>query len=485
MGLYEAFQPMSLPAWLISLPLVSAVVSIAIPKFGARVGFVLSGLTPLFVFLLGSKIITRGTIEVQFGGWQAPLGITLYADGLSVVMLGITAVVFGSITFYAHAYFKDHVLTNRFWPLWFFLWSALNALFLSADIFNLYVTLELLGLSAVALVAFTPSEDALSSAMRYLLVSLTGSLMYLMGVAFVYASSGTLSIKMLANIGPVSESLVIAFALMAAGLVMKSALFPMHFWLPPAHANAPAPVSAVLSALVVKASFYILIRLWVVVFQPFINPNSIQFLGVMGGGAIIWGSLQALLAPRLKLLVAYSTVAQIGYLFLVFPLSTIPQVDQLVWYGGLYFLLSHACAKSAIFLTAGTVMSVYGHDRIDDLKGIVHRMPVSMFAFGMAGISLIGLPPSGGFIAKWIYLNASLSTGQWWWGLLIVIGGLLSTAYIFRFLSRAFKYTPDVDDKRPPPRTMEWTAFFLALCAILLGIFSTGMIHLLKAGEPF
>jgi formate hydrogenlyase subunit 3/multisubunit Na+/H+ antiporter MnhD subunit len=485
MNLNDLLQPVSILSWLVSLPLLAAVFSIVMPRFGVRLGYMTAIITSVMIFCLGGEIVSHGAIEVQFGGWQAPLGITLYADGLSAVLLAITAIVFGSITFYAHAYFKDHVQAYSFWPLWFFLWSALNALFLSADIFNLYVTLELLGLSAVALVAFSQSEESLSAAMRYLLVSLTGSLIYLMGVAFIYATNGSLNLHMLAPTGTLSLSFVAAFALIVAGLAMKSALFPMHFWLPPAHANAPAPVSAVLSALVVKASFYILVRLWVLVFQPFINTSFTHFLGFLGGAAIIWGSLQALVALRLKLLVAYSTVAQVGYLFLVFPLSSMPQVDQMVWNGGLYFILSHACAKSAIFLTAGTVISVYGHDRIDDLQGIVHQLPVSMFAFAMAGVSLIGLPPSSGFIAKWIYLNASLSKGQWWWSLLIVIGSLLSAAYIFRFFSRAFKYTPKVDENLPPSRIMEWTAFFLALCSILLGLFSPSVIHFLQAGNTF
>jgi formate hydrogenlyase subunit 3/multisubunit Na+/H+ antiporter MnhD subunit len=321
--------------------------------------------------------------------------------------------------------------------------------------------------------------------MRYLLVSLTGSLMYLMGVALMYAATGTLSIAMLADAGPVWPSVATVFALMAAGLIMKSALFPMHFWLPPAHANAPAPVSAVLSALVVKASFYILVRLWLTVFEPLISPSSAQLLGVMGTVAVIWGSVQALLAERLKLLVAYSTVAQVGYLFLVFPLSVIPRVGQTAWQGGMYFIFSHACAKSAVFLAAGSVIYSYGHDRIADLHGVVRRLPVSMFAFALAGVSLIGLPPSGGFIAKWLYLNASLSGGQWWWSGLIVLGGLLSTAYIFRFFSRAFGYVPEVRENRPVPRVMEWTAFALAMGAIFLGLVAPAVMRLLAAGNPF
>jgi formate hydrogenlyase subunit 3/multisubunit Na+/H+ antiporter MnhD subunit len=366
-----------------------------------------------------------------------------------------------------------------------FLWSALNALFLSGDLFNLYVTLELLGLSGVSLVALSRTTDASQAAMRYLLVSLTGSLIYLMGVAFLYAANATLDLKLLSTVGSASSSTSTAFALMAAGLIMKSALFPTHFWLPPAHANAPAPVSAVLSALVVKASFYIMMRLWLMVFEPFINPTAVQFMGVLAAFAIIWGSVQALVTERLKLLVAYSTVAQIGYLFLIFPLSSISGTNQTAWQGGIYFILSHACAKAAVFLAAGNVIYSFGHDRINELNGIVRRLPVSMFAFALAGVSLIGLPPSGGFIAKWLLLNTALTGDQWWWGALIILGGLLSTAYIFRFFSRAFSYSPQIEEGRPAPWIMEWTAFGLALCALILGLIAPTVIRLFAVGKPF
>ena len=485
MSLSEILQPVTLPAWIVSLPLLAAVFSFVLPRIRVGAGIFTAIITPLMVVFLGREIFIHGAIQMQVGGWQSPLGIALYADGLSAAMLGITAVVIGSISFYARSYFSGVAASRYFWPLWMFLWASLNALFLSGDIFNLYVTIELLGLSAVALVALSPTADALSAAMRYLLVSLTGSLSYLMGVALLYAANGTLSIKLLAAAGLSSPSIATAFALMAAGLMMKSALFPMHFWLPPAHANAPAPVSAVLSALVVKASFYILIRLWLVIFEPFINPSAAQLMGALGAGAIIWGSVQALLAERLKLLVAYSTVAQVGYLFLVFPLSSIHQANQTAWQGGLYFVFSHACAKSAVFLAAGTVIYSFGHDRIKELHGIVRRMPVSMFAFALAGVSLIGLPPSGGFIAKWLYLNAALTGGQWWWCVLIIIGSLLATAYIFRFFSRAFSYSPEVVEERPVPWIMEWTALGLALCALILGFIAPAVTTLLDAGNPF
>jgi formate hydrogenlyase subunit 3/multisubunit Na+/H+ antiporter MnhD subunit len=455
------------------------------PKTSRWVGIFMALIIPVVVALLCVEVIDHGSLQLQVGGWQAPLGIALVADGLSAAMLAISAIVIACSTFYARSYFTAKAVSRTFWPLWMFLWAALNALFLSADIFNLYVTLELLGLSAVALVALSPTTAALSAAMRYLLVSLTGSLSYLMGVALLYAANGTLSLHLLSTIGPVSPSLTTAFALMAAGLIMKSALFPMHFWLPPAHANAPAPVSAVLSALVVKASFYILVRLWLTVFESSINPTSAQLVGMLGAAAVIWGSVQALLAKRLKLLVAYSTVAQIGYLFLIFPLGSSPQTAHTAWQGGLYFVLSHACAKAAVFLAAGNVIYAYGHDCINELHGIVRRLPVSMFAFALAGVSLIGLPPSGGFIAKWLYLNAALTSGQWWWCGLLILGGLLAGAYVFRFFSLTFGYLPEVAQGRRVPAIMEWAALGLAVCTMILGLTAPTVIRLLYAGNPF
>ena len=480
----DFLQPTTLLAWITCLPLVAAGLSVVLPKTGRRAGFVTATAIPVLVAMLSRAILSLGTVRMQIGGWQPPLGIELHADGFSAAMLGITTFIMGVITIYAAHYIRSDATSRFFWPLWFFMWGALNALFLSGDIFNLYVTLELLALSAVSLVAMSRTGEALPAAMRYLLVSLTGSLSYLMGVAMLYAANGTLNLDMLAAARSGSPAFLTAFALMAAGLIMKSALFPMHFWLPPAHASAPAPVSAVLSALVVKASFYILVRLWLVIFEPFINPATAHLIGMLGAAAIIWGSVQALLAERLKIMVAYSTVAQIGYLFLIFPLISIPNAGSSAWQGGLYFVISHACAKAAVFLAAGNVMYSFGHDRINELAGIVRRLPVSMFAFALAGVSLIGLPPSGGFVAKWLYLNAALTGGQWWWCALILLGGLLATAYVFRFFSRAFSHAEEVVPGRPVPRIMEWTAFALALSAILLGVTAPTVISLLMAGKP-
>ena len=481
------------PVWIIFLPLVTGILAFLFRRRGALLGVVTAvGLVPALAGLTW-QVLGNGPQHYDVGGWGAPLGIDLFADGLSLIMLAMTTLVGIGTTFYATGYYSangegtgkhHHQDPALFWPLWLLLWTALNGLFLSADVFNLYVTLELLGLSAVALVALAGGPSAVAAAMRYLLVSLLGSLSYLLGVALLYFAYGALSLGLLAQNMTSSPASFAAISMMTAGLAMKTALFPLHFWLPPAHANAPAPVSAVLSALVVKASFYLLLRLWFQVFINAVTPSVANLLGILGVAAILWGSAQALLAQRLKLLVAYSTVAQLGYLFLVFPLAQGTGTGFSAWSGGLYFILSHACAKGAAFLAAGTVLYGFGHDRIDELVGVTHRMPVTMFAFAIAGVSLMGLPPSGGFIAKWLLLNAALAGGQWWWAIVIVSGGLLAAAYVFRFFSRAFRHVEEISTCRRIPQSMELTALALALVSLSLGIIGTAPFEIIQISAP-
>ena len=173
----------------------------------------------------------------------------------------------------------------------------------------------------MTLVALAGKRAALTAALRYLFVSLSASLFYLLGVGLVYGQCATVDLPSLAAKAQPGPTLWVALALMTGGLIAKAALFPMHFWLPPAHANAPAPVSALLSALVVKGSFYILLRLWFEAFPALLTPAVAQLFGLLGAAAILWGSVNALFQSRLKLLIAYSTVAQLGYLFLLFPLA--------------------------------------------------------------------------------------------------------------------------------------------------------------------
>ena len=444
---------------------------------------------PLAV-LLAVTVVREGGIRYEVGGWGGPLGIDLVADGFTAVMVLITSVVGLFVTVYALGYFRHHERYRFFWPLWLFLWGSLHALFLSGDVFNLYVGLELVSMSAVALVGLTLRREALVAAMRYMLAAILGSLFYLLGVALLYGAYGSLDMATLRTVVEPGATGQAALVFITVGLVLKTALFPLHFWLPPAHANAPSPVSAVLSALVVKGSFYILVRLWVDVAGPARFPGVDEVLGVLGASAIVWGSIQALRQERLKMLVAYSTVAQIGYLFLLFPLvSGGGEAATDAWSGGIFHAVSHAFAKSAMFLSAGTVLARFGHDRIEGLGGLGRRAPLTAMAFGLAGVTMMGLPPSGGFVAKWLMIRASIESGQWWWAVVVVAGGLLAAAYVFRvvalFFGREAEGSDDSDvDAGAAPLTMDGAALVLGLGALMLGIVGQPLLDLVMVGAP-
>ncbi|CAG0898493.1 unnamed protein product, partial [Cyprideis torosa] len=235
---------------------------------------------------------------------------------------------------------------------------------------------------------------------------------------------------LLADLAKIDGTFVTAGALILVGLMVKTALFPLHFWLPPAHAAAPSPVSALLSGLVVTASAYMILRLAFTLFAPLMETPIVYLLGVLGGLAVLWGSVQALLQDRVKMVVAYSTVAQIGYVFLALPvIKSNPELRAMVWYGILYFVLCHACSKAAAFLAAGSLISFAQHDRIDSLSGAAARQPMVFMAIGLAGVNLIGLPPSGAFIGKWLMLQAMISSGNWFSVLVLIAGSLLAAGF--------------------------------------------------------
>ena len=484
------FDPL---AWLIVLPLAWAALAFLLgPGRGARLA--IAGLTGqlALVLLLAADLLDRGGRVHAVGGWGAPLGIDLAADGLTTVMLLLTQVVALALAVYARTYFSDkggvdpnahasarHMAPDDyFWPLTGFLLAGMNALYLSADLFNLYVTLELVGLAAVGLVATGGGAGQLTAALRYLLVSLAASGAYLLGIALLYGAYGTVSIATLTPLIEVRAPLAVwlAAGLMLTGLAVKTALFPFHFWLPPAHGGAAAPVSAVLSALVVKASFYLILRLWLGAFAPLATVTAAQLLGVLGAAAILWGSYQAIRARQLKMLLAWSTVAQLGYLFMIFPLLG---NDGLALWAGVMQVLAHGLAKAAMFAAAGVLIKATGHDAIDAMAGVAARLPLTLFAFGLAGVTLMGLPPSGGFMAKWLLVQAALEHAQWGWAAVVIAGGLLAAVYVFRVLRQAFLLAPESARFRAVPRSLEWVAFGLAAASVLLGLRGVELMRIL------
>ncbi len=436
----------------------------------------------LLVALAIAADVARSGRAVTYvlGGWQPPLGIALSADGLSATLILMTVLVLCAVALFAHGTFAtppDRAEARgpvAFWTLILGVWSALTTVFLGQDLFSLFVALELLTFSAVPLVCLDGRRETLQAALRYLLFALIGSVFYLMGAALLYGAYGTLDLAGLRLLVRDDLATSVALGLMIVGLMAKAALFPLHIWLPPAHAGAPAAASAILSALVVKAPFFIILRLWFDLSPQPRNLAAAHMLAGLGMASIIFCSVMALRQARLKLMIAYSTVAQVGYLFLMFPLvvaSDAPTVWQSIgWTGGTLQLVSHALAKASMFLAAGLIAEALGHDRIDDLNGAVTAVPISVAAFGLAGLSLMGLPPSGGFVAKLMLLTAAVETANWWIAGAILIGGILAASYVFRVLGRAIAAPVSgfaVSGHIPLYR--ELTVLGLAICAMVLG----------------
>ncbi len=434
-----------------------------------------------------SLVQSGDTVVYLLGGWAPPLGIALRADSLSAVMLLAVAAVVCGIALYARADFgstagePEQRASFVYWLLLLAVWGSLNLVFVSGDLFTLYVALELLTFSGVPLVCLDGKGETLRAALRYLLFALAGSLLYLLGAVLLYGGYGTLDIALLGgrvNPEPIAWA---AAALMTVGLLAKTALFPLHIWLPPAHAGAPAAASAVLSALVIKGSWFLVVRLWFDVMPGVVTLPSAQLLAGLGATAIVVGSIVALRQERLKLLVAYSTIAQIGYLFLMFPLafdaSGSTLVHGTVLTGGLLQAVAHATAKAGMFMAAGLVYAALGHDRIADLGGVARAMPITVLAFAVSGLALMGVVPSGAYLAKKLLLDAADSSGQWWWTLVLQGGAAFTAGYVVLVLTNALR-RPAVPVKlsKRVSRLSEFAALALALSSLLLAFAALGPV---------
>ncbi len=476
------------------LPVAGALLILPLGRHAERVPHLLFMAGLVLATAIAYHVWIGGVLTAAIGGWPAPLGIVLRADGLSAVMLLTTALVLVPVGIFAAGEFQPRTADGResragllFWPLMMGVWAGLNGTFLSNDLFNIYVALELLTLAAVPLVTLEGKAGTLAAALRYLLFALLGSLLYMLGAALLYGTHGTLDLTLLADRVRDDASALIAAALMTAGLLAKTAMFPLHLWLPPAHGGAPAAASAILSALVVKASFYLVVRLWFDLFPSLLDDTGATVLGLFGAAAILSGSVLALRQARLKLLVAYSTLAQLGYLFLMFPLAGGGTEAQPwtagAWSGGIFHAVSHAFAKASLFLGAGILVQGIGHDRIADLRGAARSLPMVIAAFGLSGLSLMGLPPSGGFIAKWLLLTTAMASGRWGWAVVMFAGGLLAATYVFRVLNRAMA-TPEQPLRlvQPVHQSRQLAVLFLALVSVLLGLVPAIPFELLQIG---
>lgn len=463
-----------------------ALLSLLLPLAGAFALLLVRARAPLLMLLatLGSLLAAAGALYqvidggeqlLALGGWEPPLGIRFRLTPLSGLLLAFTALIHLLVALYAA--FSRHSQSRHtdYWPLSGLLHASLAALWLSNDLFNWYVTLELLGLVAVALVTLA-GPKAYRAAMRYLILSLVASLFYLLGVALLYGRYGVLDVALLAEVAGSDATTHTALLLMSLGLMLKAALWPLHLWLPPAHAGAPTAVSALLSALVVKGPLFILWLIWSEI-APADFAREMGFVMALAGVvALLSGGWSAMRTPYIKTLVAYSTVAQLGYALMALGLLLyweLPELHVALW----LFVLSHGLAKASMFLAAGEMQATLGSKRIGALKGATQTMPVAMFAFAVAGGSLIGLPPSGGFLAKWVLLQPLFAEpANWFWAFAVLLGTLASAVYVFRVVALAFESARPGRVRGESHALAQWLAMLPALLVWGMALISQPLI---------
>ncbi len=463
-------QPDMLMVLVVCLPLIGAIATFVYPVRAVTVTALCAAGVLAASAALVHAVWQQGAWRLDLGGWTAPLGVGWQIDGVSASLLLLTAMVCAAGAAHRAAESEQSPL---FWPLWLFLWGALNALFLSVDLFNLYVALEVLSLAAVALITMA-GGGALPAAWRYLLASLLGSTVYLLGVALLYGRYGILDIGLIAEALVLDLPSALAAALISLGLLLKAAVFPLHFWLPSAHGRAPSVVSAALSGVVVAAALYLLAMLWFGPFAAFQGTWPGGLFGLLAVGAMLWGGTMALMQRRLKMLIAYSTVSQFGFALLVLPLAGGGAAD-LAWRGAMVIILSHGLAKASLFLAAGCIARAYGHDRLDALGGMGAGVVLPWLALLLAGASLLGLPPTGGFVGKWWLLQSALTDGAWLWVVAILLGTVLTAAYLFRILAVLLRPAGQGRQALAGGRWAALPALVLALSAVALGMALPGV----------
>lgn len=426
-----------------------------------------------FIFLKISGL----TISYSLGGWDPPWGIQIAADNLSVFFLLVISLIGIPVSLFSFKNLRDEVgddkYTVRFQVLYLLLMGALAGMAVTRDLFNVFVLVEVATLSCCGLVSAHREPKAAYAAFTYLLLATLGSTFVLGGIGFIYIITGHL------NMGFASQELFkvwqssphvvwMAFSFLLVGFGVKSALFPLHLWLPDAHSSAPAPASAILSGLAVKGYIICLLKILFNVFGHTIMESFAlnKIFIVAGAMAIIAGSVLALKQDELKTRLAFSTVAQVGYIFLGFGL-----VNPEGLTGALFYLASHGVSKAVLFLAAGAMISISGKKNISQLAGIGKKMPITMGAFTVGSLSLVGIPMFSGFLGKWHLLTGSINGGNPLAVAVIIIGSILCAAYLFPVLRIAYFEQASGEDWHDPGVAQRIALLILVVAIIGLGIF--------------
>ncbi len=439
-------------------------------------------ITSLFIL---EYVLNKGPIRYRLGGWAPPWGIEYVVDALNayvltvLLFLGLVCLVYSKRN-------MEHELPGKvvsFYTIYQLLITGLCGITVTGDIFNMYVFIEIASLSAYALIA-SRGKIALRASFTYLVLGSIGACFFLLGVGFLYAVTGSLNMHDLSLLLPPyygNRVIITAFAFIVVGLSIKMALFPLHTWLPDAHAFAPAEISAMLSGIIIEVSTYAFIRVTFSVFTTrFLELLPIfEILSWLAAVAILFGSILAITQMNLKRMLAYSSVANMGYIVLAIGLSTSAKTPP--WGGlnpALMHILNHALMKGCLFLVAGAFIYKEELWFIHQFQGLGRKMPYSCAAFVIAALSMIGAPPSVGFVSKLYIILASIESGKWIFVAVLLCSSLLNLIYFWRAIETMYMRTegeeehplPSSGMKNEVPFTMLLPIWVLASLCIAMGI---------------
>jgi multicomponent Na+:H+ antiporter subunit D len=458
----------------------------------APLATIVVGAVFITTLVIGYHVMQGEVIRYAVSGWPPPWGIEIVVEPLSSLMLmllsGICLLIL-IYSFHAIKFELQRKVTGWYYTAFLLCLAGMMGLVITNDIFNMYVFIEVTGISAVALVVAKGTRQATEAALKYLLLATIGSGFILFGIGFLYMITGNLNLTFIAQeLALVKDSypflLWTALSFFVVGFGVKAALFPLHLWLPDAHSSAPSSSSAVLSSLVVKVYIIAFLKILLIAFglEIFHETFIRHLILVLSVVAMLAGSFFAFVQIELKRRLAYSTVAQIGYVFLGIGLGT-------PWglAAGILHIVVHAFMKTCLFLCAGAIYYQTGNKQVNQFAGMGFKMPIVMGAFTIASFSMVGIPLFGGFISKYGLALGSLEADLPLLILVIILSGLLNATYYFPIIGQAY-FSQDESEEHgheghgehhetkafqrdQVPVTMLVPIVILALGVIYLGIF--------------
>jgi len=476
---------MSIVDWMpfsVLLPLIAAPVCALLP--GRMLPWLLTLVAVLASAVISALVLPQAVeapLSYHFGNWPPPIGIEYRVDavnGLLALLISMMALV---IVPWMRQSVNQEVPQRQgpFYALFLLAMSGLMGITLTGDAFNVFVFLEISSLSTYALVAHGARRGALLSAFRYLIMGTLGATFYLIGVGLLYIMTGTLNMADMAErIPEVADTRAVraAFVFIMVGLGLKLALFPLHRWLPGAYSNAPSAVTVFLAATATKVAVYVMLRMVFSVFgvEFALSMPYEEFFLVLGGIGILYASVQAIGQRTAKRMLAYSSVAQIGYIALAVGFVSIDGLTA-----GLVHLFNHALMKGALFMAVGAVVYRLGSNRIEDFAGLGREMPWTMLGFTLATLSMIGVPLTAGFISKWVLLQAAIADGHWIVVGVVAVGSMLAVVYLGRIIEAAY-LRPAPEGRAPVREVGLW--FQLPMWVLVLANFWFGIDTSLTLG---